>query len=177
MSDYENLMKIIKQRRSIRAYREDDLSREDLNKLLEAARLAPSAGNLQAREFIVVKDANMKRQLSEAALGQFFMTKAPIVLVGCANIGRSRRNYGDRGELYAVQDVTIAAAYIQLAAESIGLSTCWIGAFYEEKVRKLLELPLDIRAVLMLPVGYPDEVPSQTIRMDIKRFTHEERWS
>jgi len=177
MSDYENLMKIIKQRRSVRAYGEGDLSDEDLSKLLEAAQFAPSAGNLQAREFIVVRDAHTKHQLSEAALGQFFIAKAPLVLVGCANIGRSSRNYGDRGELYAVQDVTIAASYIQLAAESMGLSTCWIGAFYEEKVRKLLELPLDIRPVLMLPVGYPNEVPMPTIRMDIKRFTHNERWS
>ncbi len=177
MSEYESLLKILKQRRSVRAYKEEDISDNDLHKLLEAAQSAPSAGNLQAREFIIVKDVNAKHQLSEAALGQFFIAKAPIVLVGCANIGRSSRNYGDRGQLYAVQDVTIAASYIQLAAESMRLSTCWIGAFYEERVRELLELPLDIRPVLMLPVGYPNETPPPTIRMDITRFTHKERWS
>ncbi len=177
MSDYESLLKILKRRRSVRAYKEEDISDYDLNKLFEAALSAPSAGNLQAREFIIVRDVNTKHQLAEAALGQFFIAKAPIVLVGCANIGRSSRNYGDRGQLYAVQDVTIAASYIQLAAESMGLSTCWIGAFYEERVRELLELPLDIRPVLMLPVGYPNETPPPTIRMDITRFTHKERWS
>jgi nitroreductase len=177
MSECESLLKILKRRRSVRAYKEEDISDNDLNKLFEAAQSAPSAGNLQAREFIIVRDVNAKHQLAEAALGQFFITKAPIVLVGCANIGRSSRNYGDRGQLYAVQDVTIAASYIQLAAESMGLSTCWIGAFYEERVRELLELPLDIRPVLMLPVGYPDETPPPTIRMDITRFTHKERWS
>jgi nitroreductase len=177
MSEYESLLKILKRRRSVRAYKEEDISDNDLNKLFEAAQSAPSAGNLQAREFIIVRDANAKHQLAEAALGQFFIAKAPIVLVGCANIGRSSRNYGDRGQLYAVQDVTIAASYIQLAAESVGLSTCWIGAFYEERVRGLLKLPLDIRPVLMLPVGYPDETPAPTIRMDITRFTHKERWS
>jgi nitroreductase len=177
MSEYENLLKILKRRRSVRAYKEEDISNDDLNRLLKAAQFAPSAGNLQAREFIIVRDANAKHQLSEAALGQFFIAKAPIVLVGCANIGRSSRNYGDRGQLYAIQDVTIAASYIQLAAESMGLSTCWIGAFHEERVRELLELPLDIRPVLILPVGYPNETPMPTMRIDITRFTHRERWS
>lgn len=177
MSEYESLLKILKRRRSVRAYREEGISDNDLNKLFEAARSAPSAGNLQAREFVIVRDVNAKHQLAEAALGQFFIAKAPIVLIGCANIGRSSRNYGDRGHLYAIQDVTIAASYIQLAAESMGLSTCWIGAFYEERVRELLKLPLDIRPVLMLPVGYANETPPPTIRMDITRFTHKERWS
>jgi hypothetical protein len=102
---------------------------------------------------------------------------APVVLVGCANIVRSRIAYGQRAELYAVQDVTIAASYVQLAAEALSVATCWIGAFDEKRVSLALKIPLDIRPVLMLPIGYPDESPEATVRMEPSRFTHQELWS
>ena len=111
------------------------------------------------------------------AYGQFFIAMAPVVLVGCANIARSRIAYGQRAELYAVQDVTIAASYVQLAAEALGVATCWIGAFDEKRVSLALKIPLDIRPVLMLPIGYPDESPEATVRMEPSRFTHQELWS
>ncbi len=173
---YEALIALIQSRRSVRRYTREPVSDGLLQKLLEAAQLAPSAGNRQAREFIVVRDLNMKHELAEAA-SQFFVSMAPVVLVGCANIGRSRAVYGHRAELYAVQDVTIAASYIQLAAEATGVATCWIGAFDEHRVTHALGLPSDVRPVLMLPVGYPDEQPSARPRMDLNKVTHQERWS
>ncbi|MDD1720498.1 MAG: nitroreductase family protein [Euryarchaeota archaeon] len=173
---YEPLIGIMQQRRSVRRYTREPVSDGLLQRLLEAAQTAPSAGNLQARDFIVVRDPNMKHELAEAAYGQFFISMAPIVLVGCANIARSRTVYGQRAELYAVQDVTIAAAYLQLAAEAAGVATCWIGAFDEQRVIRALSVPTDVRAVLMLPIGYPDERPSATPRMNRSQFTHNERW-
>ena len=136
-----------------------------------------SAGNLQARDFIVVRDPNMKHELAQAAYGQFFIAMAPVVLVGCANMARSRIAYGQRAELYALQDTTIAASYIQLAAEALGVATCWIGAFDEKRVSISLKIPLDIRPVLMLPIGYAEEVPEPRPRMALNRFTHQELWS
>jgi len=153
------------------------ISEELLDTLLKAAQLAPSAGNLQARDFIVVRDPNMKHELAQAAYGQFFIAMAPVVLVGCANMARSRIAYGQRAELYAVQDATIAASYIQLAAEALGVGTCWIGAFDEKRVSSSLKIPLDIRPVLMLPIGYAEEVPEPRPRMALNRFTHQELWS
>jgi nitroreductase len=153
------------------------ISEELLDTLLKAAQLAPSAGNLQARDFIVVRDPNMKHELAQAAYGQFFIAMAPVVLVGCANMARSRIAYGQRAELYAVQDATIAASYIQLAAEALGVGTCWIGAFDEKRVSSSLKIPLDIRPVLMLPIGYAEEVPEPRPRMALSRFTHQELWS
>ncbi len=173
---YEPLIGVMRQRRSVRRYTREPVSDGLLQRLLEAAQLAPSAGNLQARDFIVVRDLNMKHELAEAAYGQFFISMAPIVLVGCANIARSRTAYGQRAELYAVQDVTIAASYLQLAAEATGVATCWIGAFDEQRVIRALGVPTDVRAVLMLPIGYPDERPSATPRMDRSLLTHNERW-
>ena len=176
-SDYNTLTDVMERRRSVRRYTRETISDALLDKLLTAARLAPSAGNLQARDFIVVRDPNMKHELAEAAYGQFFVAMAPVVLVGCANIARSRKAYGQRAELYAVQDATIAACYMQLAAEALGVATCWIGAFDEKRVSSSLKIPLDIRPVLMLPTGYPDESPEPTVRMELSRFAHRELWS
>jgi len=175
--DYDTIMGVMQRRRSVRRYGRETINDALLHKLLKAAQLAPSAGNLQARDFILVRDPNTKHQLAEAAYGQFFIAMAPIVLVGCANIARSRIAYGQRAELYAVQDVTIAACYVQLAAEALGIATCWIGAFDEKRVSQALKIPLDIRPVLMLPSGYPDESPEPTVRMKPSRFTHHELWS
>ena len=175
--DYDTIMGVMQRRRSVRRYGRETINDALLDKLLKAAQLAPSAGNLQARDFILVRDPNTKHELAEAAYGQFFIAMAPIVLVGCANIARSRIAYGQRAELYAVQDVTIAACYVQLAAEALGIATCWIGAFDEKRVSQALKIPLDIRPVLMLPSGYPDESPQPTVRMAPSRFTHHELWS
>jgi hypothetical protein len=176
-SDYDTISSVMQRRRSVRRFTRETISDALLDKLLKAAQLAPSAGNLQARDFIVVRDPNMKHELAEAAYGQFFVAMAPVVLVGCANIARSRIAYGERAELYAVQDATIAASYIQLAAEALGVSTCWIGAFDEKRVSRSLRIPLDIRPVLMFPTGYADESPTPTVRMGPNRFVHRELWS
>jgi len=176
-SDYDILSSVMQRRHSVRRYSRELISDALLEKLLKAAQLAPSAGNLQARDFIVVRDPNTKHELAKAAYGQFFVAMAPVVLVGCANIARSRMAYGQRAELYAVQDVTIAASYIQLAAEALDIATCWIGAFDEKRVSSSLKIPLDIRPVLMLPIGYAEEAPEPTVRMGLSRFTHEELWS
>ncbi len=176
-SDYHKIMEIMKKRRSIRRFAREAISDALLADLLTAARLAPSAGNLQAREFIVVRDSNMKHELAKAAYGQFFIATAPVVLVGCADIGRSRIAYGERAELYAVQDATIAACYMQLASEALGVATCWIGAFDEKRVSNALKIPLDVRPVLMLPTGYPAESPEPTIRMELGRFVRQEVWN
>src|SRR5450756_716686 len=89
-SDHDTLSGIMQRRRSVRRYSREIISKELLDELLKAAQLAPSAGNLQARDFIVVRDPNKKHELALAAYGQFFVAMAPVVLVGCANIVRSR---------------------------------------------------------------------------------------
>lgn len=176
VQDYDTVLRVMQKRRSVRRYGRKTVSDALLDKLLKAAELAPSAGNLQARDFVLVRDSNMKHELAEAAYGQFFIAMAPVVLVGCANIARSRIAYGQRAELYAVQDATIAASYVQLAAEALDIATCWIGAFDEKRVSRALKIPLDVRPVLLLPVGYPDETPEPRVRMDPSRFSHHELW-
>jgi len=93
-----------------------------------------------------------------------------------ANIRRSSSRYGNRGELYAVQDATASVMSIMLAATSIGLGTCWIGAFDEYMVMDILHIPAGERPVAMVPIGYPDEDPVMPQRMDMNKIIHREKW-
>lgn len=127
-------------------------------KLIDAARWAPSAGNIQPWEFIIVRDPEIKRGVSAAALDQKFIEEAPVVIVVCANQLRSGSGYGSRGvNLYCLQDTAAATQNMLLAAYALGLATCWVGAFQEEEAVKVLKIPNGIRPVAIIPVGHPAE--------------------
>lgn len=163
----------IKKRRSIRRFDSSrQISEEQIEKLLEAARWAPSAGNLQSWFFVVVKDQETKEKLVEAAWGQDFIAEVPVVIVSCADLKRSASRYGDRGEtLYAIQDTTIASQNICLTATEMGLGTVWVGAFAEEEVSRILELPENLHPIAILPIGYPAESPPPPPRRPIKEIS------
>ena len=144
-------------RRSIRSYRNDQLTEDQIGKILLAGQMAPSAGNLQGREFIVVKDAETRHRLSDAALRQRFIDEAPVCIVVCTNLPRTKQRYGKRAELYVVQDTSASVMNMMLQASDLGLGTCWVGAFDESEVAKILGVPEGIRPVAILPVGVPDE--------------------
>lgn len=165
----------IERRRSIRRYRNEEIPEGMLHEVLRAGHLAPSAGNLQARDFIVVTDNAVRELLAMAALNQYFIMGAPVCLVVCANIGRSSARYGRRGELYAVQDASAAIMSMMLMAEGLGLGTCWIGAFNEAAVVQMFGLPSGVRPVAIVPVGYPDEAPAMPPRMG-KAAEHWGKW-
>ncbi len=162
-------------RRSIRAFKATDVPSETIEKLIDAARWAPSAGNIQPWEFIIVRKPEIKRKLARAALGQSFIEEAPVVIVVCADEERSARGYGVRGRtLYCIQDAAAAIQNIHLAAYALGLGTCWVGAFREEEAREALKVPEGIRPVAIIPVGYPAETPSPRSRRPLKQITHYE---
>ncbi len=150
----------IKRRRSTRAFTEEAVSDEDVKKLLESARWAPSAGNIQPWEFVVVRRTEVKSELSAAALDQYFIEEAPVVIVVCADENRSARGYGSRGaNLYCIQDTAAATQNILLAACAMSLGACWVGAFHEDDVKAALNLPAGVRPVAIVPVGHPAERP------------------
>jgi len=164
-------------RRSIRAYAEGELSREDVEKLIEAAILAPSAGNLQPWEFIAVTDPETKMRLVDAALGQSFIAQASVVIVVCAVPSRSASHYGRRGaELYCLQDTAAAVENILLTAAANGLGACWVGAFDEKRVAEVLGVPEGVRPVALIPIGPPAEAPPRRPRRSLKEVLHWERW-
>lgn len=133
-------------RRSIRAYKDEPVPEEALSQVLEAARIAPSASNRQEYKFIVVKDEATRKALVPACNNQGFVGEATVVIVGCAT-NPARR--------YAKVDVAIAMDHMTLAAHALGLGTCWIGAFTEEEVKKLLGIPEEVSVVCLLPLGIP----------------------
>ncbi|MEM3622857.1 MAG: nitroreductase family protein [Candidatus Bathyarchaeia archaeon] len=172
-----DVLEAIKGRRSIRAFKSQDVPAEIVEKLIEAAHWAPSAGNIQPWEFIVVRKPEIKRQLAEAALNQTFIEEAPVVIVVCANETRSSQGYGMRGKtLYCLQDTAAAIQNIHLTAYSLGLGTCWVGAFKEEEARRVLKIPQGIRPVAIIPVGYPNESPQPRSRRPINQIVHYETW-
>lgn len=152
----DKLLKHIRKRRSIRRFTTDPVPVDITDKLIEAARWAPSAGNLQPWYFYVVRDAAAKHCLADAAFGQRFLADAPVCIVVCAEPRRSARIYGRRGEeLYCIQDTAAAAQNILLAAADYGLGSCWVGAFDEDRVRACLGVPGSLRPVAIITVGYP----------------------
>lgn len=153
------ILKAIKERRSIRSFQKKDISGEIVDKLIDALIWAPSAGNLQARKFLFVKDAKLKKGIVSSALGQSFIAEAPLVIVGCTDSRISGR-YGERGVyLYSIQDVAASIMGMMLVAHENGLGTVWVGAFDEEEVFNLLNLPENLRPVAIVPVGYPLVAP------------------
>lgn len=140
-------------RRSVRTYRDADVEPWKIEKILEAGRLSPSASNRQEWRFIVVRDESMRRQLAVACKGQAFVGTAPVVIVACAAECTAVMPCGQPA--YTV-DVSIAFAYMILEAFELGLGSCWIGAFDEEAVKTLLDVPKEARVVAVSPFGYPD---------------------
>ncbi|MEM3030906.1 MAG: nitroreductase family protein [Candidatus Micrarchaeia archaeon] len=166
----------LKRRRSTRAFLPKPVEESKLQRILEAANSAPSAGDLQAYEIVVVKEGERKRALAAAALDQDFIAQAPVVLVFLANPPRSSRKYGDRGaSLYSLQDATIAASYAWLAAVAQGLACAWVGAFYEDATRRILGAPKDLTPIAIIPVGYAGEEPEKTPRRPLKDLVHLEK--
>ncbi len=170
-----DVFEAIKKRRSVRAYADEKVSEKDVERLIEAARWAPSAGNIQPWEFVVVKDVETKRKLSEAALNETFIEKAPVVIVVCADLNRSSRGYGSRGKhLYSLQDTAAATENILLAAQELGLATCWVGAFHENEVAKAVKAPRNLRPVAIVAVGHPAERPVAPPKRSVNEIVHYE---
>ena len=170
------LREAIEKRRSVRSFIDRDVRIDDILEILEYANLAPSAGNLQARDFVVVRDDRLRRSLAKAALDQAFVSEAPIDIVVCANLRRISP-YGARGiNLYCIQDSAASIEHILLLALEYGLSTCWVGAFDERRVSEILDLPNYIRPVAIIPIGYPRHIPKPTPRIKIDKLVHTDRW-
>ncbi len=172
------LFDAIRGRRSIRRYRQDDISEQDLKRILEAAICAPSAGNLQSWEFVVARENRTKVALAEAAYGQNFIAEAPVVIVVCANRERSAKRYRDRGaSLYSIQDTAAAIQNMLLASYALGYGSCWIGAFDETKAARIIQAPPEVRPLAMIPIGRPAESSAAPSRIDLERVSHFERFT
>jgi len=171
-----DVFEAIKNRRSIRAYKTDPIDDKTITKLLEAMRLAPSGKNLQPWKFIVVKDPNIKEELVPACRNQTFIAKAPCIIAACAFEKQSYDKMGSYMSSWAI-DVAIALDHLSLAAASLGIGTCWIGAFNEGEVKKILDIPADVRVVALMPLGYSEYVPDPKPRKSLEEIVCYEKYS
>lgn len=163
-----DVIKAVRERRSVRSFHERDIPGEIMDRLMDALIWAPSAGNLQSRKFYFVRDASLKKRIASAALNQRFIAEAPLVVVGCTDRSIAGR-YGDRGmNLYSIQDVAASLMCMMLTAHEAGLGTVWVGAFQEAEVFEILEMPRNLRPVAIVPVGYPERIPSAPPRVSKK---------
>lgn len=168
----KDLIEAIQERRSVRSFEDTPVPDATIGRLLESARLAPSAGNLEPWKFIVVKRDELKKKLAQAAYGQNFLSYAPVCIVVCAEPNRSAIRYGYRGsELYCLQDTAAATQNILLAATGCGLGSCWVGSFDEEAVRECLNLDNHFRPVAIIPIGYPQEEAAEIPRRPMDEIT------
>ena len=148
------VLEAIKKRRSVRSYDPKPIPQDVMSRMCDALRFAPSACNYQPWRFVLVTDPKLKEQLVEAARGQKFIAEAPVVVVGVGFPGEAYKQMGGQGNSVEI-DIAIALDHLMLAAAEEGLGTCWIGAFIEEKARKLLGEPDEAKVVAMTPLGYP----------------------
>lgn len=163
------LMEAIRKRRSIRRYKPDPVTKEDIEYVLEAARLAPSWANTQCWHFVVATEEDVKQRVAQAGVewGTSWIAKAPVIIVACADPAKP----GNKGDItnYLV-DIGIAMEHLILAATDRGLGTCWIGGFFEDRVKEALGIPENIRVVASTPLGYPDGSPVVVGRKSLKEI-------
>lgn len=168
-----DVMETIRVRRSVRRMKETPLPREVIERLFEAARLAPSWANSQCWDFIAVTDPQKRALLAQAGGPKGAMPKAPLIVVACARPEAS----GTRAGLpYFMLDVGIAVEHLVLEATSLGLGTCWVGWFDEDAVKRALGVPPEVRVVAMVPVGVPDEAPPDRGRRSLKEILSWNGW-
>jgi nitroreductase len=167
------IQEAIRARKSVRAYRDKPVEQDKLDRVLESARLAPSASNRQEWRFVVVRDTRKRKELAAAAR-QPFIAEAPVIIACCAETDRHRMPCGH--ECFLV-DVAIAVDHLTLAAVGEGLGTCWIGAFDPAEVRRILGIPRAVEVVELMPLGYPtDPAPVKKSRRDIGEIVRYDAW-
>jgi nitroreductase len=172
-----DILEIIKSRRNIKEFLPRFVDWDKLSRILDAGRHAPSCGNLQNWKFIVVIDADLKRQIAEAALQQYEIIKAGAIIVVCAEPEKAERYYGLRGErLYTIQNCAAAIQNMLLEAHSLGLGSRWIGAFEEEMVKRLLGIPEEARPQAIIAIGYPKEIPHKPPKIPLESLVYFNSW-
>ena len=167
-----DILSLLKSRRSIRIYQDKPIPQDLLLQIVEAGRWAATAANLQPWHFVVVTDPETRKRIGEVARFFFIKSphveKAPVVMV---------LGFDTRKGKYGRYDVTLAGGNMMTMATSLGLGTCWIGAFDEPKVKEILEIPKSIEVIGLITLGYPDEKAEVPPRVELEKIVHWESWS
>jgi len=170
-----DVFEAIKNRRSIRKYKPKSVERELTLKLLEAARWAPSGGNIQPWKFLVIEDRSILEMVRKISPGYFGET--PLAILVCSDKARAHKVGGAMGRDYlSIADCSMATENLLLAACALGLGTCVVKSFSHAAMKEILEIPQDIEPELLVIVGHPDEAPSPTRRFPIDEIAYLDRF-
>jgi len=167
-----DVIECILERSRVENFSQKEVNDRLVERMLELATHAPSAGNVQAWHFIVVKDAKVKERLFEAALRVASIKSAPIAIVVCADMERMGLRYGEKGkQVYAIQDTAHASLTLALVAHALGLGCDMIRAFDEADVASILELPPHLKPTMILAIGHPAELPARASKIPFENIT------
>ena len=168
------LYEAIEKRYSVRAYEDRPVEQDKLDRILEAARLAPSGSNRQPWKFVVVRDAATRKKLVPACCDQAFVGQAPVVIAGVGSMPDRTMHCDVPGDPV---DVAIAMEHIALAATAEGLGTCWIGAFHQDPVREVLGISKDAKVIEVMALGYPADRPKAKSRKPVEEIVCYEKYA
>jgi nitroreductase len=168
---------VVRKRKMIREYQQDSqIPTEIINKLLKNAHRSPSAGHTQVQEYIVVIDPITKKKLCQASLPSQ-VEDAPVLIIVCANTSRSVIRYGKRGtDFYSIIDDAFASMIILLSAVNEGIGASFIGAFEDNRIVKILGLPVHVKPIGIIALGYPAEKPERFERIELDNLVHYEKY-
>ena len=148
----------------------------DIAKILDSARYAPCAGGMFAVRFLVIDDNKMFPKIADACLGQSFITQASQVIIVCSDMKQIEKSYGKRANFYARQQAGAAIENIFLKATDLGLATCWIGAFDENAIKRITDIPGDFIIEAILPVGYEQGKEKSREKIGLRHIVHYNKW-
>ncbi|MFH1696435.1 MAG: nitroreductase family protein [Candidatus Diapherotrites archaeon] len=157
----------IERRKSVRAYSEYEIKKDEINSLIRAVQLAPSAKNLQPCKIVIVRDALVKEKLARACRERMFIAQASAVFCIVVNESVSR---------WTIVDAAIALEHVALQAVELGLGTCWIGDFEEGMVKEIIKVPEHLKVVALMPIGKPAEEPERRTRKEVSEFVYYEEF-
>lgn len=168
-----DFQELISKRYSVRSYKADPVAKETLQKVLDAARLAPTAANRQPFQFIVLTTAGREEELKRV-YPRDWLSQAPVVVVVCAVYEEAWSRMDKKN--YSEVDATIAMDHLILAATDLGLGTCWIAAFNPQELRAVLKLPEGVEPIALTPIGYAADQPQEKKRKTLSELVRYERW-
>jgi len=168
--------KVLRERKSVRAYSGKNVSFKDVTDICEAARFSPAAGNIFTIKLVLVSDRKKIIELTEAALRQECIAKACHVIVVCSDVENIVRSYGEQGKIFARQQAGAAIENMMLKTADLGLATCWVGAFDDSAVKRVLGIPAHVQIEALLPIGCAKGKPSAKIKPELKSILRFDRY-
>jgi nitroreductase len=174
--DSSEFLIFLQDRASVREFRDFPLADDEIAYMLACARTAPTAGNLESWDLVLVTDPEQRASLAEAAHDQTQIVQAGAIFVVCSNYVRGMARFQERGILYALEDATIVCTYLMLAAHVLHLQSCWTGSFDDEDVRTVLDLPPHLRPVALLAVGNGAKGGVSPERRPVDEHVHQDFW-